>query len=122
MKINFSKHLRDRNFISWFLMAAIADDDNHVKRSREISESEDYNSKDVDVTLTMNGVELNFVRAMERLEQEHRRQIKEEAKEIVDSRVGEAINELTNDLYDKGNEIRELLNNKLDQLKKKLDK
>ena len=36
--------------------------------------------------------------------------------------VGEAINELTDDLYDKENEIKELLNDKLDQLKEKLDK
>ena len=67
---------QSESFISWFLIAALAGDEiteNHMAYPRI-------------VTMQLNGEELDVKQALNRLESEHRRQIKETAHQLLQER------------------------------------
>jgi hypothetical protein len=75
--------MRERNFRQWFLMHLIAKFDLGVVG--ELKKDED--DKEIDVVLSINGHEIDALKAIDEIERQHERMVKEDAEEIVAGKI-----------------------------------
>lgn len=106
MKINWKEH--SERVVGWFIIAAITGNDDE-KISQKIVANRNSDGLD-EVTLTMNGVELNMVDTFNRLQKNYDSAVRREAEELVERK-----------LYGMFDEIQDVLMESRDNLKENMD-
>ena len=102
--MDMSKNFEDReSFVQWFLIAAIA--------GMEMTEA--VVSKPSNITMQINGIEMNPLRAIQRMEEEFKRQIKVAANEKVEDLKNEILNPFEEQVPDMTVALKRLVSDKL---------
>ena len=104
MKVDFSKEVAADSFIGWAICCLV--DHRDIKGVFPTPESQ----RDAEVKLTVNGVELDFYKVMNRLIEDFDRQVNEGAIKLLDERFNDGFSQLTEDLEQLRRHLREKFN------------
>ena len=115
MKINFQKYLENHdNIIEWAIIHMMA---KHEKMLQLPEWKMKYqggplDTENMDVTLTINGVEVNFIECIEEIGKQNSILTTEKAKELVNEQFG--------DLYNKFEQIKTFMDEQIEKKKQEL--
>jgi hypothetical protein len=102
--MDMTENFKDReSFIQWFLIAAMAGMDM----------TETVVAKPSNITMQINGIEMNPLRAIQRMEEEFKRQIEDAANEKVEDLKNEILDPFEEQVQDMTAALKNLVSKKL---------
>ena len=112
MIIDLIKHIENMDsMIGWFLMEASVGEDEHPVA--KLSKAEDYDGHNVEMRLTLNGVEMNVERSFRLLGGQYNAAVEKRALELIEEYVNHKFSEELEDLQEATNTFISKIEEKL---------